>query len=86
MYVFIFLFFTFSAILETWLKIHEDLDKFVDPSPSNKAKASATAALAKGSGDGKVYNIIYVWFKAPAYRPPNAGNLFLIGNAPQPCG
>ncbi|MCE3012395.1 MAG: hypothetical protein LW878_04945, partial [Proteobacteria bacterium] len=23
---------------------------------------------------------VYVWFKAPAYRPPNAGNLFLIGN------
>jgi hypothetical protein len=60
MYVFIFLFFTFSAVLETWLKIHEDLDKFVDPSPSNKAKASATAALAKGSGDGKVYNIASV--------------------------
>lgn len=50
----------FLAILETWLKIHEDLPKFIDENASNQAKAAAASALAKGTGDGKVYNIAAV--------------------------
>lgn len=46
------------AILETWIKLAENLALFQDPSPSTQAKGMAQALLKKNIGDGNVYSVV----------------------------
>lgn len=48
------------ATCETWLKIHESLDDFIELNPTARAKSAAAKNQKAGVGDGRVYNMAKV--------------------------